>query len=52
MTGAPLPPGADAVCMLEDCTDEASGTVVVIGQPSVVGEAVRHAGEDVRSATW
>jgi molybdopterin molybdotransferase len=48
MTGAPLPPGADAVCMLEDCVDEADGEVVVIGHPLAIGEAVRHAGEDVR----
>ncbi len=48
MTGAPLPPGADAVCMLEDCTLEEGGAVVVIGQRLVVGEAVRYAGEDVR----
>jgi molybdopterin molybdotransferase len=48
MTGAPLPPGADAVCMLEDCTDGAGGAVVVIGQQLVVGEAVRHAGDDIR----
>ena len=48
MTGAPLPPGADAVCAVEDCTDEADGAVVVNSQPLVVGEAVRHAGEDVR----
>ena len=28
MTGAPLPAGADAVCMLEDSTDEDDGSVV------------------------
>ena len=27
MTGAPLPAGADAVCMLEDCSDEDGGAV-------------------------
>ncbi len=48
MTGAPLPAGADAVCMLEDCSHEDDGTVVVIDHPLVAGEAVRHAGEDVR----
>jgi molybdenum cofactor synthesis domain-containing protein len=47
MTGAPLPAGADAVCMLEDSTDEDDGSVVVIGQPVAAGEAVRGAGEDV-----
>jgi len=48
MTGAPLPAGADAVCMLEDCSDEDDGTVVVIDHPVATGDAVRHAGEDVR----
>jgi molybdopterin molybdotransferase len=48
MTGAPLPTGADAVCMLEECSDEDDGTVVVIDHPVATGDAVRHAGEDVR----
>jgi molybdenum cofactor synthesis domain-containing protein len=47
MTGAPLPAGADAVCMLEECSDENDGTVVVIDHPVTKGEAVRHVGEDV-----
>lgn len=47
MTGAPLPEGADAVCMLEDCSDEEDGEVVVIDHPVAAGEAVRRAGEDV-----
>jgi molybdenum cofactor synthesis domain-containing protein len=47
MTGAPLPAGADAVCMLEDCQVEEDGEVVVIGQPVPGGEAVRGVGEDV-----
>ena len=47
MTGAPLPAGADAVCMLEDSADEDGGSVVVIDHPVAVGEAVRPAGEDV-----
>jgi molybdenum cofactor synthesis domain-containing protein len=47
MTGAPLPAGADAVCMLEDCQVEEDGEVVVIGQPVPGGEAVRRVGEDV-----
>ena len=37
MTGAPLPAGADAVCMLEDCSDEDDGTVVVIDHPVAAG---------------
>lgn len=48
MTGAPLPDGADAVCMLEDCLDEEDGEVVLIDHPVAEGEAVRQAGEDVR----
>jgi molybdopterin molybdotransferase len=47
MTGGPLPQGADAVCMLEDCKDEADGTVVAIDRPIVRGTAVRPAGQDV-----
>jgi molybdopterin molybdotransferase len=47
MTGAPLPAGADAVCMLEDSTDEDDGSVVLIDQPVAAGEAVRRAGGDV-----
>jgi molybdopterin molybdotransferase len=47
MTGAPLPQGADAVCMLEDCGCEADGEVVVIGDPVAEGTAVRLVGEDV-----
>jgi molybdopterin molybdotransferase len=48
MTGAPLPAGADAVCMLEDCAVEDDGNVLVIDHPVAAGEAVRHVGEDVR----
>ncbi|HWE71485.1 MAG TPA: gephyrin-like molybdotransferase Glp, partial [Acidimicrobiales bacterium] len=47
MTGAPMPAGADAVCMLEDCQVDMDGEVVVIGQPVPAGEAVRGVGEDV-----
>ena len=47
MTGAPLPDGADAVCMLEDCADEAGGRVVAIDRPLTEGTAVRLVGEDV-----
>ena len=46
MTGAPLPAGADAVCMLEDCRDE-DGGVVVIDHPVTEGDAVRRVGGDV-----
>jgi molybdopterin molybdotransferase len=47
MTGAPMPAGADAVCMLEDCQVESDGEVVVIDQPVPEGAAVRGVGEDV-----
>jgi len=48
MTGAPMPPGADAVVMVERTTyDESAGTVEVeITVPP--GNHVRGAGEDVR----
>lgn len=45
MTGAPLPPGADAVVKVED-TEPAGGCVGVRVVPSL-GEFVRPAGEDV-----
>jgi molybdenum cofactor synthesis domain-containing protein len=47
MTGAPMPVGADAVCMLEDCTEVDGGAVVAVDLPVAPGEAVRRAGEDV-----
>ncbi len=47
MTGAPLPAGADAVCMLEHCSCEDGGAVVVIDHPVAEGEFVRRPGEDV-----
>ena len=47
MTGAPMPAGADAVCMLEDSSVEDGGSVVAIDHPIARGEAVRGVGEDV-----
>jgi molybdenum cofactor synthesis domain-containing protein len=47
MTGAPMPAGADAVCMLEDCRVDEDGEVVVIDHRVPEGEAVRGVGEDV-----
>ena len=41
MTGAPMPAGADAVCMLEDSSVEDGGSVVTIDHPIARGEAVR-----------
>ena len=44
-TGAPLPKGSDAVCMVERTTLE--GTEVVLEVAVVAGENVRYAGEDI-----
>jgi len=46
-TGAPIPPGADAVVMQEECA--ADGDSVVIGRAPKVGENIRRAGEDIRT---
>ena len=43
----PFPKASDAVCMLEECRDEADGAVVAIARPLAVGTAVRTAGQDV-----
>ncbi|MDP1923722.1 MAG: molybdopterin molybdotransferase MoeA [Thiobacillus sp.] len=45
-TGAPVPPGADAVLMQENCT--ADGASVVINQLPRAGENIRRAGEDIQ----
>jgi molybdopterin molybdotransferase len=45
-TGAPLPPGADAVVMQENCVRE--GDELRILQAVAAGENVRHAGSDVQ----
>lgn len=47
MTGAPLPPGADAVCMVERTRTEPGATMVVIGEAVEVGTNVRQPGEDI-----
>ena len=44
-TGAPIPPGADAVVMQEVCTPEGDG--VKITGPVPAGKNVRNAGEDI-----
>ncbi|MEW5945302.1 MAG: gephyrin-like molybdotransferase Glp [bacterium] len=49
MTGAPIPPGADAVVMIE-YTEAGEGTVAV-KRPVKPGENVRPAGEDVRAGS-
>ena len=45
-TGAPIPPGADAVVMQEDCAVQPDGSVVVQSTPQP-GQWIRRAGEDV-----
>jgi molybdopterin molybdotransferase len=47
MTGAPLPVGADAVCMLEEIRTEDDGTTVVVERTVASGTFVRWAGQDV-----
>jgi molybdenum cofactor synthesis domain-containing protein len=46
MTGAPMPPGADAIVMVE--RTHAEDDVVVIEQAAAVGDHVRRAGDDLR----
>ena len=47
MTGAPMPGGADAVVMVEDC--EQSGDTVRVRRSVAAGAAVRPIADDVRS---
>ncbi|MGP0565317.1 molybdopterin molybdotransferase MoeA [Nitrospina sp. 32_T5] len=47
MTGAPIPPGADAVLMQED-TDK-NGNFVFAKDKATIGENIRLAGEDVKT---
>jgi molybdenum cofactor synthesis domain-containing protein len=47
MTGAPLPDGADSVCMREEATVDADGTNVLIQRAANYGEFVRLVGDDV-----
>ncbi|RMF19255.1 MAG: molybdopterin molybdenumtransferase MoeA, partial [Deltaproteobacteria bacterium] len=46
-TGAMLPPGADAVVMVED-TEEEGADMIAVRRPVVSGENLIRAGEDVR----
>ena len=45
-TGAPIPEGADAVVMQEDCTSAQDGSVCIATQPKA-GQWIRRRGEDV-----
>jgi molybdenum cofactor synthesis domain-containing protein len=49
MTGAPLPPGADAVCMVERTSVESDGAIVVIEESVDPGTFVRNVGGDIRA---
>jgi molybdopterin molybdotransferase len=46
-TGAPIPPGADAVVMQEDCTAE--GDQIVVKKIPKPGEWIRRVGSDIRA---
>ncbi len=46
-TGAPVPPGADAVVMQENCALQ--GDTISVNQPVKPGDNIRRAGEDIRS---
>ena len=47
MTGAPLPTGADAVCMIERTRVEADGSTISIEESVDPGTNVRNVGEDI-----
>ena len=47
-TGAPIPPGADAVIMQENATNQASNAVSFESVPRA-GDNIRSAGEDIRT---
>ncbi len=49
-TGAPIPLGADAVVMQEDCAVQADGSVLIETVPQP-GQWIRRAGEDVARGT-
>lgn len=49
-TGAPVPPGADAVIMQEDC-EAGAGTVTFRTKNIVAGQHIRRAGEDIRAGS-
>ncbi len=49
MTGAPIPPGADAVVMVEQTQSENRGATVTIEVEATPGQHVREAGEDLRA---
>jgi molybdenum cofactor synthesis domain-containing protein len=48
MTGAPLPPGSDGVCMREEATVDDEGASVLIHREVSPGEFVRSIGDDFK----
>ncbi len=48
-TGAPIPPGADAVVMQENCSQD--GDTVIVRHSPAPGEWVRRVGEDIRDGS-
>jgi molybdopterin molybdotransferase len=48
MTGAPVPPGCDAVVMVEDTAPLDDGRAVEVRAAAAAGDHVRRAGDDVR----
>ncbi len=48
MTGAPIPPGADTIVMVERTTTSSDGAVVTVDGAVAEGTGVRRAGDDVR----
>jgi molybdenum cofactor synthesis domain-containing protein len=51
MTGAPVPPGADAIVMVEDTERLDDGKRVRITTSPTMGQAIRDAGDDISSGT-
>ena len=49
MTGAPVPPGADAVCMIERTRVESDGSIVIVEESVTPGTFIRKAGSDIRA---
>ncbi|MDQ3641239.1 MAG: molybdopterin molybdotransferase MoeA, partial [Actinomycetota bacterium] len=49
MTGAVVPPGADAIVMVERTSPAVDGSGVTIEVPASPGDHIRHPGEDVRA---
>ena len=47
MTGAPVPPGADAIVMVEDTEGAPDGDVVVVNASASIDQHIRPAGDDV-----